>query len=518
MLYPEPQGDRGGAPLRIKDARHPRTGPHVRKLRILCAWLAMGSAGVTACAGPGSNPAGSDWNRSVPDAPPTAAAVAGDNWAVHGSAGAPEAVKNAQPSAPVTQDEPVALHATLGRASGRGTLLLKVDYAVTAPARADRPPLNVALVLDSSASMAEARKLPYTLDAARWVIENLARRDSIAMVAFNDTATVLSGAGGAVNKPFLYHRLDEITPQNYTNLSAGLLEGIAQVGVHGAEGQVRQVFLLTDGQANRGETDPAALRRIVQEAKARGIGVSTFGVGGDFNESLIASMAAAGGGRYTYVKSPEQIPTAFKDELHGLLQVVAQNVTLEVSVADGEISKVYGQLRDDAVASTRVVIGDLRVTESGFFLAELRPLRPGSALGADVRLVYDDPQIGKRVRRAVNLQVSAGAQFEDESTAVLAAVLDAVERADSAAQGLDVELYRQAQASFDQLYPRARELALRNRDQNLLNQTFVLKHFMGELAAAEQEGLLHGHREAQEKLKKESHYMRYLLTHHRRGL
>ena len=38
---------------------------------------------------------------------------------------------------------------------------------------------------------------------------------------------------------------------------------------------------------------------------------------------------------------------------------------------------------------------------------------------------------------------------------------------------------------------------------------------MGELAAAEQEGLLHGHREAQEKLKKESQYLRYLLAHHR---
>ena len=114
-----------------------------------------------------------------------------------------------------------------------------------------------------------------------------------------------------------------------------------------------------------------------------------------------------------------------------------------------------------------------------------------------------------------SLRALPGDRFEDESVTLLAAVLDAVERADSAALGLDIERYRQAQTAFEPLYRRAHDLALRSRDQDLLNQTFVLKHFMGELAAAEQEGLLHGHREAQEKLKKESQYLRYLLAHHR---
>ena len=58
---------------------------------------------------------------------------------------------------------------------------------------------------------------------------------------------------------------------------------------------------------------------------------------------------------------------------------------------------------------------------------------------------------------------------------------------------------------------------MNKRDQELLNQTFVLKHFMEELTAAEKEGLLHGHKEARARLQKESHYLRYLLTHHRPG-
>lgn len=473
---------------------------------------------IAGCTGPGRSADEPAAERSMPEALPVALAAADAN-ASQSKAGARGGISLSSAAQPAG-DGPVVMRLALGRPmSGAripSALLLKVDYAAAASARVDRPPLNIALVLDNSASMVESRKLLYAIDAARLVIENLTDRDSVAIVTFNDRATVLSGAGQVVNKPFLFHRLDEITPENFTNLSAGLLEGIAQINNSSVQGHVKQVFLLTDGRPNRGVTEPSALRRIVQEAKAQEIGVSTFGVGADFNESLMADMAA-GGGRYTYIKTSEQIPTAFKDVLHGLLQVVAQNAVIAVSTTGGQIGRVFGQLRDEPTMSVNLTIGDLRATERGFFLAELNPAHADSAapLQVDVRLVYDDPQTGRRISRSSSLRALPGDRFEDESVSLLAAVLDAVERADSAAQGLDIERYRQAQTSFDPLYRRAHDLALHNRDQDLLNQTFVLKHFMGELAAAEQEGLLHDHREAQEKLKKESHYLRYLLTHHR---
>lgn len=483
--------------------------------------LATVLAVTVSCAGPASSAGHRDDDsemRHAPDALSVLVAEA-DYGGIRDAPAGGETLASS-PAAQITQDGPIALRAVFGRAacskSSADCRFLKVEYAATAVrAPVDRPPLNIVLVLDNSGSMAEARKLPYTLDAARWVVENLTERDVIAIVAFNDQATVLSGAGRAVNKPFLLHRLDEISPENLTNLSAGLLEGIAQVSVHNANGQVNQVLLLTDGQANRGETNPAALRNIAQQAKLRGIGLSTFGVGSGFNERLLADLAGAGGGRYVYVKTPEQIPTAFKDELHDLLEVVGQNAVIEVAVTGGAIGKVYGQLLDEPTSSYKLVIGDVRATERGFVLVEFNPLRSDSALQADVRLVYDDPNAGARVSRVASVRPSVIDQPEDPSIAILAAVLNAVEEAEIAAQGLDIERYRRATASFERLYNLAREFAIRNRDQELLNQTFVLKHFMAELVAAETEGLLHGHRDAQEKLKKESHYLRYLLNHHR---
>jgi len=457
----------------------------------------------------------------APDALPVPVAAA-DDRVIRNALPVGKTLTAPSPAAQIAQDGPIALRVVLSRAacskSAADCRLLKVEYAAAAMRElVDRPPLNIALVLDNSGSMAEARKLPYTLDAARWVVENLTERDVISMVAFNDRAIVLSGAGRAVNKPFLLHRLDEISAENLTNLSAGLLEGIAQASVHSADGQVNQVLLLTDGQPTRGETNPAALHQIAQQARLRGIGLSTFGVGSDFNERLLADLAGAGGGRYVYVKAPEQIPAAFKDELHGLLEVVGQNAVIQVNVTGGAIDKVYGQLLDEPTASYEHVIGDVRAMERGFVLAELGPVRTGSAvsLQADVRLVYDDPKAGTRLSSVANVRPSDRDQPEDPSIAILAAVLNAVEEVEIAAQGLDIERYRRATASFERLYNLAREFAIRTRDQELLNQTFVLKHFMAELAAAETEGLLHGHRDAKEKLKKESHYLRYLLNHHR---
>jgi Ca-activated chloride channel family protein len=421
---------------------------------------------------------------------------------------------------------PVAIYVALSHAaytkSDPQTLLLKIDYSVTANSQMERPPLNIALVLDRSGSMAQEQKFPYTIEAARQVIENMTDRDILAIIAFNDKVTVLSPAGRVVNKQFLFHRLTEIAPAGYTDISTGVLEGIAQIDSQRAEGQVQYVLLLTDGIANRGITDAAALRHIVEKARARGIGLSTFGCGTDFNEKRLTELAATGGGRYTYIKESEQIPTAFVDELQGLLQPAAQNAVIEIVVSGGQISKVYGQLLDQLTSSYKFDIGNLRAGERGSFMVELKPsgFDSSAAVEAEVRLTFDDSQTGERVKQAVN----AGSAFsattdtaalgENQYVILYGNVLNALEKAEEAAKGLDVERARQARAAFEKLYEQAHQLALQSKDQELLNQTFLLKHFMEELGAAEKASLLHSHSEAQKKLSKESAYERYLLMHH----
>ena len=109
-----------------------------------------------------------------------------------------------------------------------------------------------------------------------------------------------------------------------------------------------------------------------------------------------------------------------------------------------------------------------------------------------------------------HIQLSA-----NDGVLAYANVLDAMEKAEEAIQGLDTERFREARALFDRFYEEARKHAIEARDQQLLNQTFLLKHFMSELAAAGDTRLMHDHREARRRIQKEVEYRRYLMEHHR---
>lgn len=436
-------------------------------------------------------------------------------------------VKPARPTAPA-EGGALALRAAVSHSgysqSEPAALLLKVDYACTAVPPAQRPWLNIALVLDRSGSMAQDTKFPFAMDAAREVVVNLSERDLISLVAFNEQVLVLSPTGRAVNKPFLFHRLDDIGPQGYADLSAGILEGIAQVNSQAAEGQLKQVLVLTDGQANRGVTEPTSLRKIVEKARAKGISVSILGCGTNSNEMLLTEMARAGGGRYINVRSPEQIPNAFKEELRGSLEVVAQNVRLELSVEQGNITRVFGQLRDDPASTHQINIGNLRAGDRGVVLLALKPsdYKAGAAMRATAKLTFDDPQAGERVVRVAAAQSAFAPDGgpkagENEGVILYGGVLGAMETATEGAEGFDRPRYRQALAGFAQWHSRARQFALNTRNQDLLNHTFLLKHLLVEMEAAEKQGKMHEHPEAREKLKKETDYRRYLLFHHREG-
>ena len=138
------------------------------------------------------------------------------------------------------------------------------------------------------------------------------------------------------------------------------------------------------------------------------------------------------------------------------------------------------------------------------------------------KLTFDDPQAGERVVRLAAAQSAFAPDGgpkagENEEVILYGGVLGVLEAATEGAEGFDRPRYRQALAGFAQWYSRARQFALNTRNQDLLNHTFMLKHLLQEMEAAEKQGKMHEHAEAREQLKKETDYRRYLLFHHREG-
>ncbi len=404
-----------------------------------------------------------------------------------------------------------------------GRLILKVDLSAAAKAPGKRRPLNLALVFDRSGSMADEHKFNHAMRAANIVFENLSEHDIVSLIAFNEQPTVLSPAGRAVNKDFLRFRLRQFGPTGDTNLSAGLLEAFAQIESKSAKGQMKRVIVLTDGLANCGITDPEKLRKLVAAAHERGIGVSTLGCGTEFSEDILSSLAKAGGGRYTYVRSGELIPGAVAAELNGLLDVVAQNAKLEIRATSGAgITHVFGRFLPGPVPAYSFELGDIRDEERGSFLLELSPgsFEAGSTVGVDVTITLDNPETGTRSQFTAHAEsefatsIKEAKKSANKNVLVYANVLKAMEKAEEAIQGLDLDRFKEAHELFDRYYEVARQHAIDTRDQQLLNQTFLLRHFMADLSLAVERAPLHDHDDAKKQLRKGADYRRYLLEHH----
>jgi len=250
------------------------------------------------------------------------------------------------------------------RAGSRSSrYLLATIVAPTAPARADRLPVNVALVLDRSGSMDGERKFGLAREAVRQSLALLHPEDRFTLVVYDDSVDVLAPAVAATPeaKRLALSRLDEVGPRGSTDLHGGWMAGATQIGAGLRDGAVTRALLLTDGLANHGITEPGALAGKASELRRFGVATSTFGVGADFDERLLRDLAHEGGGNFYFVETPAQISDLLTSELGEALEVVARDVVLHLTLPAGADAECLGRHRRTGGRGepVRVSLGDL---------------------------------------------------------------------------------------------------------------------------------------------------------------
>ncbi len=207
-------------------------------------------------------------------------------------------------------------------------LLVKLTAPPAPPAQ--RKPLNIAVVLDRSGSMHGA-KLQQARAAVRLLANHLGGEDLLSVVTFDDRVDVVLEPTAPKNKAPLCARIDRIEAGGSTNLSGGWNKGLELAGRHANPGRVNRVLLLTDGCANAGITEPGQLEALGAAArKDEGISTTTLGFGNDFEEDLLTRIARAAGGGFHFMETADDAPAVFREELEGLLALVAQNIEIDV--------------------------------------------------------------------------------------------------------------------------------------------------------------------------------------------
>jgi Ca-activated chloride channel homolog len=219
---------------------------------------------------------------------------------------------------------------------------VQVELAKLINAPVKRTPLNLSLVIDRSGSM-QGVKMGYAKKAAKGIIDGLQPVDFVSIVIYDNNIDSVQEPIAVVDKEAIKNKIDRISPRGSTNLWGGTERGYSYVKKNYRPGYINRVLLISDGLANVGITDSAKIHEYVLKLKDNdGITLSTFGVGLDYNESLMTDMAETGAGNYYFIDSPDNMMALFARELNGMLHVIAQNAEISIRLPKNvKIEKSY---------------------------------------------------------------------------------------------------------------------------------------------------------------------------------
>lgn len=284
-------------------------------------------------------------------------------------------------------------------------LLIKLEVPV-AETEIARPSLNLGLVLDRSGSMS-GDKLRFAKDAAAYMVSQLSPTDRVSLTIFDDDVDVLLPSMLADNPAGITRAIASIRAGGSTDLFEGWRQGSEQVKQFHDANRLNRVILLSDGQANVGETNPDTIAGKVHRLMEKGVSTSTMGVGDDYNEDLLEAMARSGDGNYYYIQSPVELPAIFNLELQGLSALVGQRVSLGVRGLNGVV--VVDVLND----FDRTSAGNLKLPNliHGGNLSVVIRLKVPAVMHAtelcSLRLAYDEPKATERRTEIQKLELGS---------------------------------------------------------------------------------------------------------------
>ena len=232
-----------------------------------------------------------------------------------------------------------------------------------ANSRGEITPLNLALAIDVSSSMA-GEKLAFARNTALSVVDVLEPRDRLTLVAFSHKAVLLLDALAMdpAGRAAAATAIGGLHSHGNTDLSAGWLlaaEHLA-IAMQDAGRASHRLLLLSDGQANQGIIDPSELAHHAGALLARGIVTSTIGIGNGYDEALLGGMAEAGGGRLHDAEHAREISEVVLGELLEGRGALLERVRLCISVPATMRAEVVGPWAHSVLGGTiEVLVGTL---------------------------------------------------------------------------------------------------------------------------------------------------------------
>lgn len=300
---------------------------------------------------------------------------------------------------------------------GAREVIVQVELEGRRPEHAPRAPMNLALVLDRSGSMAGA-KIEKAKQAACVALDQLDANDFVSLVIYDNHAEVLippQQIESSHERGVLKRKIERIQPGGGTAIYAGVKLGAEQLRKHRDRERLSRIILLSDGLANVGPSRTSELAGLGRELRGEDLSVTTIGLGDDYNEDLMTALAEASHANYYYVQDAEKLPGIFSEELGAARTILARGVTIRITVPDGvRLREIVGHPEIKCQSqSAEITLPEYFGSDKRRFLARCTVEAPRAEPLelASVALKYEDSASGKLASQSQ----SASVKFTDEA-------------------------------------------------------------------------------------------------------
>ncbi|MGJ8556374.1 MAG: vWA domain-containing protein [Sulfitobacter geojensis] len=280
------------------------------------------------------------------------------------------------------------------------TQLLHIGIQGALPDLADRPPLNLVFLIDTSGSMEQPNKLPLLKQSFRLMLGQLRPEDQIAIVTYAGSAGEVLAPTAASDRATILNALENLGAGGSTAGQAGLQQAYATAAAMSEEGDVNRIILATDGDFNVGLNDPDALKDYIADKRDSGTYLSVLGFGrGNLNDATMQALAQNGNGQAAYIDTLSEAQKVLVDQLGGALFPIANDVKIQVEFNPANVSeyRLIGYetraLNREDFNNDKVDAGDIGAGHQVTAIYEVTPT--GSAAERNDPLRYGAPVIAQ---------------------------------------------------------------------------------------------------------------------------
>lgn len=238
-----------------------------------------------------------------------------------------------------------------------------------------RPPLALALVIDTSGSMRDevdgVIKLERAIQAAHKLIDDpdLEPSDKLTIIHFDDESRVLLPLS-PLNRSKAHQIVDSLHQYSGgTEMGKGMKNALSQLSKEPTDVSKR-LILLTDGQT----FDEPLCRTLATQLAETNAPIISIGIGEEYNQDLLMELADKTKGRHLHLTNMQQLDQFFSEEVRQAVREVVTDLQLKIAAVKGvtldSLSRVYPNLVDIPLTDQPYRLGNIAAGDYTIFILE----------------------------------------------------------------------------------------------------------------------------------------------------